>query len=265
MKTLFLATLLSLSSFASDTSTIAITGSSTVAPVISELAQAFERINQSNYRVDVQTGGSSRGIRDTLKGLNDIGMVSRSLKEKEKNKFKNIVIAQDGLAIILHASNNISTLSSQNIIDIYQGRITNWKELGGADLPIQVVHKASGRSTQELFLKFFKIKNRTVKPSIIIGDNEQGIKTIQNSRGAIGYVSIGTAQYNAKNKVPIKLLPFEGVEATINNVKNGSYPLNRELNLVYLKDSNKIKSFLKFVKNNPKIIEGHYFVPISQK
>ena len=243
---------------------IAITGSSTIAPVIGDLAKIFESRHRGT-RIDVQTGGSSRGILDARKGLAQIGMVSRALKVSESD-LKHYTLAKDGLAIIGHKSNPIEELTEEQIRNIYTEKISNWKLVGGSDKEIVVVNKAEGRSTLELFLKFFKLKNSEIKPDIIIGDNEQGIKTVSKNPNAIAYVSIGAAEYNASVGVPLKLLKFQGVAAQVKNVENGKYPLMRELNLVTKGTPQGLADkFIKFVqsKESYKTIKEHYFVPIN--
>jgi phosphate transport system substrate-binding protein len=261
MKTIILlATFFSSLTFAGER--ILLTGSSTVAPLVDELAKSFEK-KHKGVRVDVQTGGSTRGIIDARRGTSDIGMISRSLKESEMD-LKEFTIAIDGIGIILHRNNPISKLSKKQIVAIFKGELTNWAQLGGPDKRIVVVNKAQGRSTLELFLKYFKLKSSQVHSHIIIGDNEQGIKTVSAQPWSIGYVSIGTAEFNIAHKTPIKLLNMNGVSASVENVKNGSYPLSRKLNLVTsARPVGIIKKFLDFSRNQVDIIQGQYFVPAN--
>ena len=132
-----------------------ITGSSTIAPVLSEIAKAYER-QYPNSRIEVQSGGSSKGLNDVRQGTSNIGMVSRRLKPSESD-VQSYRIALDGLAIIVNQSNPIEEINSLQVIDIYLGKITNWKQLGGMDKEITVVSKAEGRSTLEVFSKYFGI------------------------------------------------------------------------------------------------------------
>ncbi|MBE9222529.1 phosphate ABC transporter substrate-binding protein [Cyanobacterium stanieri LEGE 03274] len=212
------------------TGRLIITGSSTVAPLVSEIGKKFEGENP-DVRIDVQTGGSSRGISDVRNGIADIGMVSRGITPEEDDlSFHSI--AQDGVGIIIHQDNPIDSLSDEQVKQIFTGEISNWQEVGGKDAPITVVNKAEGRSTLELFLDYFVLTNSQIKPSVVIGDNQQGIKTVEGNSFAIGYVSIGTAEFSINNNVPIKLLPLDEIGATRDNVANGSFPLSRPLNLV---------------------------------
>src|SRR5687768_3411118 len=243
---------------------LVLTGASTIAPLAGELARRFESLHPG-IRVDVQTGGSARGIYDSRKGTADIGMVSRSLKPEEQD-LQAHTIAWDGIGIVLHASNPVAALSRQQIIDIYTGKITSWNAAGGRDAPITVVNKAEGRSTLELFLTYAKLKNSDIKSHVVIGDNSQGIKTVAGNPNAIGYVSIGAAEYEAGHGVPVKLLPLDGIAATVANVRNGTFPLSRPLNFVTRASPEGLaQEFVEFARSRQvhDLVEAQYFVPVS--
>lgn len=244
---------------------LVLTGSSTVAPLAAELGKAFEA-KHPEVRVDVQSGGSSRGIADARSGLADIGMVSRALKDDEKD-LQAFAIARDGVCVILHKDNPVKTLDDAQIVAIYTGKIVNWKVVGGKDAPITVVNKAEGRSTLELFTHYFKLKDEDIKAHVVIGENEQGIKTVAGNPSAIGYVSIGTAEYDATHGVPIKLLSVGGVKASIATVRDGTFPLSRPLNLVVkTAPEGLVKAFIDFARSTEvhEIIKRQYFVAIKR-
>ena len=244
-----------------------LTGSSTVAPLVSEIAKKFEAENP-NIRIDVQTGGSSRGFADTDQGLADIGMVSRALKDSEIKQFQSFAIAKDGIGIILESSNPVQSLKDQQIVDIFTGKINNWQQVGGEDAPITVVNKAEGRSTLELFLKYFQLENSQIQADVIIGDNQQGIKTVAGNPHAIGYVSIGAAEKDISGGVPLKLLSVSGVDATTATVQDGSFPLSRPLNLITKETPSGLsKEFIEFAQSEKvhDLVESQNFVPISSK
>ncbi len=246
-------------------SQIVLTGSSTVAPLVGEIAKQFESLHPG-VRVDVQSGGSSRGVADARRGLADIGMVSRDLKTEEQD-LKAYTIARDGICVIVHRDNPVASLTDDQIVAIYTDRINNWKEVGGSDAPITVVNKAEGRSTLELFVGHFELDNKQIKADTVIGDNEQGIKTVAGNPNAIGYVSIGTAEYDAMHDVAIKLLPLAGIAASIENVRVGTFPLSRPLNLVVSGTPTVIAAeFIEFARSHDvnQIILEQYFVPLSQ-
>lgn len=242
-----------------------LTGSSTVAPLALEMAKRFETQNPG-VRVDVQTGGSSRGVADARSGMADIGMASRALAASEKDLFA-FTIALDGIALIINAKNSITSLTDEQVKAIYTGEITNWKQVGGANKPITVVNKAEGRSTLELFLAHYKLDNKNIKASVVIGDNQQGIKTVAGNPNAIGYVSIGSAEYEAANGTGIKLLPMAGVVASVAEVQIGKFPLSRPLNLVTKTPPQGLtKKFIEFARSSAvkDIVLEQYFVPVAE-
>ena len=242
-----------------------LTGSSTIAPLALEIAKAFEKKNPG-VRIDVQSGGSSRGVSDARAGTADIGMVSRALNTEEKD-LTSFTIAKDGICIILNKKNAVKQLTDAQVISIFKGEIKNWKDVGGADAPITVVNKAEGRSTLELFLNYYKLKNSEIKASVVIGDNEQGIKTVAGNPNSIGYVSIGTAEFNESAGTAIKLLSNNGIMATTENVKNGKFPLSRTLNLITKGETTGLKKkFIEFAQSAEvtEIVKQQYFVPATK-
>lgn len=243
---------------------LVITGSSTMAPLVAEIGKRFET-RHPGIRIDIQTGGTSRGIADVINGIADIGMASRALKSQEQH-LHGSVIARDGITIILHQSNPVQELTDGQIRAIYTGGITHWNQVGGPDAPITVVNKAEGRSTLELFLDYFQVSNRDIHAHVVIGDNEQGIKTVAGNPHAIGYVSIGTAQYDATHDIPIRLLPLQHIPATIETVRESTFPLSRPLTLVTkFPPAGLIKDFIDFARSSEAndLILKQYFVPLQ--
>ena len=246
------------------TGKLVITGASTLAPLIAEIGKRFENLYPA-VRVDVQSGGSSRGVADARQGLADIGMVSRAMKDDERD-LSAFPVARDGVCPILHRENPVQALTDEQVVEIYTGKVTNWKSVGGTDAPITVVNKADGRSTLEVFLHYFKLKNVDIKAQVVIGDNEQGIKTVAGNRNAIGYVSIGTAEYDAVHGVPIKLLPIGSVAASTENVQKGVFPLSRPLHIVTRTPPVGLaKAFIEFTQSKAvhDLIRQQYFVPLA--
>jgi len=244
---------------------LVITGSSTMAPLIVEIGKRFESLHPK-VRVDVQTGGSSRGITDAKQELADIGMSSRLLKDEEKADLVTYILARDGVCFLVHKSNPIEALTDQQIVDIFTGKITNWKQVGGRDAAVTVINRADGRSELELFSHHFKVKPMDIKAHLIAGDNEQGIKTLAGNPHAIIYMSVGTSEYDAAQGIPIKLLPLGGVAASTANVRNETFPFARPLVLVVKSNPNPLtKEFIDFALS-PKVhdlIDELSFVPIK--
>ena len=240
-----------------------ITGASTIAPLVSELGKRFEK-QHPGTRIDVHTGGSARGLTDASQGLADIGMVSEALTEEEQKGMQVFLIGRDGISIIVHADNPLDKIVRKQVVAVYTGKIKNWKDLGGKDSPITLVHKAEGRSTLTLFLDYFGIDNKAVKADVVIGDDQQGIKTVAGNPNSIGYVSVGSTEQSIKQGVKVKLLILDGVKATTANVENGSFPWKRPLNLVTNgQPAGLTKEFIDFAqaKENYDLVRKENFVP----
>lgn len=241
---------------------IVLTGSSTVAPLALELGRRFEA-RTPGVRVEVQTGGSSRGVSDIRAGLADIGMVSRALGPAERDLVAS-TIALDGIGIVVHADNPVTALSRAQVVAIFTGQTLNWKDVGGRDAPVTVVNKAEGRSTLELFLQHFGIRGAAIRAHVVIGDNAQGLKTIATNPDAIGYVSIGSAEHDAASGVPVKLLALDGVNASTETVRAGQFPLSRPLNLVTRGPAGGlVEKFLAFARSEDvhDLVQAQSFVP----
>ncbi|MFN3649470.1 MAG: phosphate ABC transporter substrate-binding protein [Armatimonadota bacterium] len=242
---------------------LVLTGSSTIAPLAAEIAKRFEERNPG-VRVDVQTGGSSRGISDARQGLADIGMVSRALKPEERD-LQAFPIARDGICLIVHRDNPVRSLTDEQVRALFTGKVDRWSAVGGAEAPVTVVHKAEGRSTLELFLAHYRLENREIDADVVIGDNEQGIKTVAGNPHAVGYVSIGAAEHHVRQGTPLKLLAVGGVEPSSENVRRGDYPLCRPLHLVTRSaPAGTAKAFLDFARS-PEVrdlVEQQSFVPL---
>ncbi|PQO25286.1 ABC transporter substrate-binding protein [Blastopirellula marina] len=245
---------------------LSLTGSSTVAPLVTEIAKRYEQLHPQ-VRIDVQTGGTGKGITDTRIGTADIGMGSRPLKADEADLVP-YQIAADGVGLIVHAENPIRELTAEQIIDIYTDKIQNWKEVGGEDQPITVVHKAEGRATLEVFLQHFAIDNPTIQADVIVGENQHAIKTVAGGKWAIGYVSIGTAEADIEAGVPIRLLPLDGVAASTPNVASGEFPMSRPLSLITTRSPAALaKSFIEYCQSAEvhDLVKSQYFVPVASE
>ena len=171
---------------------IRLTGSSTIAPLVLEIARRFEE-SHDNVRIDVESGGSQRGINDLIQQRVDMALVSRALSKAEVDEVGLVenAIAHDGLCLIVHKNNPIFQINRPDLLGIYKGEITNWSDIGGPNIPITVITKADGRATLDVFLTVTRLKVTDIEAHVIIGENLQGIKTVSGNEGAIENLSIG--------------------------------------------------------------------------
>ena len=210
-----------------DTETISIAGSTTVLPVAQ--AAAEEYMNQhSNADIQVSGGGSGVGATSVIGGTADIGMLSRDLKasEKEGNTLKEFVVGKDGIALVGHPSNTVSDLSLEQVKAIYQGTITNWKDVGGADSEIVLIGRDSSSGTREFFNEFVLNKEDAAKDMQELNSNGAVAQAVSITPGAIGYVSLEYVDDS------LKAFSIGGVAPTVDNVISGIYEINRPLLMV---------------------------------
>lgn len=281
-----------LTSFAAMTAradeTITTAGSSTIRPIVDAAAKAF-RAKHPGVNFVVGGGGSGHGVKAAGSGEVMLGQCSRFLKEQEMKDYPNLVpfkIGLDGVAVIVHKDNGLTKISKEQVQDIFTGKITNWKQVGGKDEPIVMIGKEEGRSTLELFLEYFALEAKEVtengtkkmahkkkgdadfstKTAQIIGDNKEAIAAVSTKPNAIAYVSVGTAQEIMHKGGKIHLLDLDGVPATIANVANETYPFRRPLHVVTNgQPQGNLKNFIDFLLSaeGQDILESLEFVRIN--
>ncbi len=241
---------------------ILIVGSSTMAPLVSAIALRY-RARHPQVAVEVVGTGSARGLADTRAGKTDIGMVSRALSDADRDLYA-LPIGRDGVAVVLHKDNPVHTLSARQLVDIYTGKVVNWKQVGGRDRPIFTATAEPGRSSSELFVHFLGIRYEQMLSQRVVGDNKARIKLMLEHPDAIIYMSIGESERSALAGVPIKPLPIEGIEASSKNIRNGQFPIARPLTLVTRGAPGGLaKSFIEFATSSEatELIIAHDFVP----
>lgn len=245
--------------------TLTIQGSTTVLPIAQKAAERYMDVH-SNVNIQVSGGGSSVGVKSAGEGTVDIGMASREMKNEEHATYpdlKPIAIARDGIALIVHPSNTVTSLTVEEIKGIYLGTYTNWSELGGPDMEIVVVGRDSASGTREFF--WTEVMNKADFVPTMLEKNSNGAvkQTVSQTPGAIGYVGLGYIDETV-NALSIKS-DGRAVEPTIENVKNGSYPISRSLYvLVNGEPAGLIKDFIDFILSpeGQGIVEEEGFVPI---
>jgi len=241
---------------------ITLNGSTSVQPLAEELAKAFkEKIPDAT--IDIQGGGSGVGIKSAADGVVDIGMSSRELKPEEKS-LKEFKIAVDGIAVIVNPTNEIQGLSMEQILKIYTGEITDWKEVGGKEGKITVVTREEGSGTRGAFIELTKVESksegdRTVASAITQGSTGAVITTVAGDPNAIGYASFGSAKENTD----IKLISVDGKTCTEENIYAGEYKISRPfLMLTQAEPTGLAKAFLDFIisEEGQTVVSGHNYL-----
>ncbi|OUQ60106.1 phosphate-binding protein [Tyzzerella sp. An114] len=216
------------------TGTVSVVGSTTVQPVAQSIADEFASV-EPGISVEVQGVGSSAGIKAAIDGTADIGASSRELKEEEKaTGITEHVLAYDGIAVVVNTANPVKDLDSETVKKIFEGEITNWKEVGGNDEDIVVISRESGSGTRDAFEEMMELTEEvdgkaipTLREDALICEGNGAVKaSVASKTNSIAYLSLGYVD-DTMNTVSI-----DGVAPTVETVKSGEYKISRPLLLV---------------------------------
>jgi phosphate transport system substrate-binding protein len=198
---------------------IIVAGSTSVQPFADRWAETFLKSRPGCF-VNVQGGGSSAGIQAALSGAADIGTSSRELKADEKS-LNEIVVARDGLAVIVHPSNEVRGLSLGEVRLVFSGDIPSWKYLGGGDRPITVVTREEGSGTRGAFQELVMGKERISRGAIVEDSNGTVREIVAGDPHAIGYISLGLVSDRVRALLLDGAVPGEAA------IRDGTYKLIR--------------------------------------
>lgn len=243
-------------------------GSTTVGPIAKAFAEYFMKLNE-DVNVTVSESGSGNGAKSLINQACDVANMSRSMKDKE---FKAAVakglqpcahvVALDGLAMVLHPSNPIKNLTLGQVQDIYLGKISNWRELGGPNQKIVVVTRDTNSGTFETFHKIAMKKKNIVETAETVGSNGGARARVQSTAGAIAYVGLGYVDRS------VKAIEVDNVYPERSTAASGKYPIARPLYMYtngYPKLGSTTHAFvtLYLSKKGQEIVESIGFVPVT--
>lgn len=221
---------------------------------MAEMAAAYEK--KTGVKIDFQGGGATKGIREVSNHKVDIGGTCRHLIEdpasmlvhSEERRVQLTPVAWDALVAIVHKDNPVSTITLEQIRKLYTGKVTNWKELGGNDAPIELyVRKGKisgvGRTKRELIFNNYE---QEFVAKHVVDESATLEKDMVSNPNGVGMTGVSSAR---KLGASAKILKLEGKEASYENIKNGQYILYRPLYMVtHMQDKNpEVKKFLTFV------------------
>ena len=240
--------------------TISISGSTSVGPLAEKLAEKYKEKN--NVNIEINQIGSSAGITNAVNGVSEIGMSSRDLKEEEKASLQETVIAYDGIVVVTHPSNHVKNLTITQVKDIFTGKITNWKEVGGDDLEIVVVSREDGSGSRDAFQEIVGYSSGDLVRNSIIASGNGNIKTtVATNKHAVGFISF---EYIDES---INTVSINGVEATAENVLRQKYSLSRPFLFVHKEEnlSDEGKKFIDFILSSEgqKIVRETGAIPVK--
>ncbi len=238
---------------------LVIEGSTSMQMMMQEMGDAYSEKNKS-ITVEYIGDGSSAGIKAAIDNKCNFGAASRAIRDEEKNQGLEVTqVAWDAIAIVVNPGNGVKNLTSEQIAKIYTKEITNWKEVGGNDAPIVVVARDQASGTREAFETIFNVSDKVQADQEAAKTGE--VKTVVSMNpNAIGYISLTYADDK------VKVLDIDGVAATYENVKNGSYTVKRPFNLVTLGQPNTLEqAFIDFMfSEEGKAIISKEAIPVER-
>lgn len=225
---------------------VSLNGSTSMEKFVNALKEVIVE-DYPNLTLEPQFTGSSAGIEAVLAGTTDIGNSSRALKDEEKSKgLEENIVAIDGIAVIVHPSNKVDNVTTDQLKKIYTGEITNWSQLGGDDQAIVVMGREAGSGTRGAFEEILKIEDMCKYAQEL---NETGavVAKVSQTQGAIGYISLDNIIDD------VKALKLDGVEAGEDTVKDGSYMLQRPFVMAtkgkISEQNEKVQAVFKFIES----------------
>jgi phosphate transport system substrate-binding protein len=246
-------------------SSIVIKGSTTVLPVAQGTLEAFMKKNPQ-VQISLSGGGSGEGAKALIDKTADIANMSREMKKEEVElaKTKGVnpvanVVANDAIVPVVNPKNKVKNLSVDQLSQIYQGKITNWKEVGGEDLKIVVISRDSSSGTFESWDHFVMKKAKVAPQAQMLASNGAIVTAVAKNRYAISYLGIG---YVNKS---VKALQVNGVTASVATALSKEYPFSRELYMYTDGDATgDVAKYIAFVKSaeGQKIVVKEGFVPL---
>lgn len=270
-KLILIAAILSTTSFFAQGQKIVIKGSDTVLPLAQKEAEVFMKKNP-NKSVTIVGGGSGVGLSALLDNSTDMAMSSRKIKMDERMKmqdagraYKELIIANDALSVVVNPANKVSKLTREQLEGIFTGKIKNWKEVGGDDLLIVVYSRETSSGTYEFFKEH--VMNRKNYASSVLNMPATGaiIQSISQTKGAIGYVGLAYVTKSVKDIA----VSYDGktfVQSSIENAKNKSYPIVRPLFFYYpTNKESMVKPFIDFVlsADGQNIVDQIGYIPLK--
>lgn len=228
---------------------ITINGSTTVFPVVQKEAEVYMN-KHLNVNISVEGTGSGNGIAALIDGTTDIADSSREIKQGEIDKAKangvnpyEIPIALDALSVVVNPQNPVNALTPDQVKKIYVGEITNWKDVGGPDMPIVVVARDTSSGTYEAFIELALGKGVNITDKAIVQASNQTVKnTVALAKGAIGYIGLGYVDSS------VKAIMYDEVMPSKESAVNKTYKLSRHLYMYTNgQPTGAVKDFIDFV------------------
>ncbi len=247
--------------------TLAVPGTGACEPIVDELANAFNRINPAVQVSVPPSTGSGGGISAVLKGEAHLARIARPLKEAEERQgLVQLVFARDAVAFVVDKDLKVSNLSTAQVVDIFTGKISNWKDVGAQPAMIRVVTREPGDSSLAVLqehIKEFRDMAFTPKAKVVLYDRAT-VETLEKYKNTVGFITMSSYRW-AKGR--IKPVSLDGIAPTPENMLSGKYRLVESYALIYKKElTPAAKKFVDFVfsAEGKKILTGNRLIAVNR-
>ena len=241
--------------------TIKVDGSTTVLPIMQKVVEAYMAAHP-DVKISVSGGGSGNGIKALIDGATDIAMASRAMEQKEIDLAKTanqIVCAIDAIVPVVNPANKLTEITLAQLKDLYMGKITSWKDLGG-DGPVVVISRDTSSGTYETWEGLVMKKERVFPGALMQASSGAVVQAVSKNKNAMGYVGIGYLDASTKG------LKVDGIEATPENAKSKKFPISRDL-YIYTNGApaGAVKGLVDFLlgAEGQKLVKEAGFVPLN--
>lgn len=247
---------------------IRIDGSTTVGPICDAFVEAFSK-KYPDQKFSVKKTGSGDGAAALIEGRCEIAAMSREMKPEEYKKAVEagkrptlFTVSMDGVCLIVNPANTVKALTPAQVKDIYSGKITNWKEVGGANLPIVAISRDTSSGTYEVFFELAMKKEKMGDKVEYANANPAIFDRVASTKGAIGYVGLGFV------KKGVVALKYDGITPSKETIATGRYSLTRPLFLYtdgFPAIGSRILEFCNYylTEEGSEIITAKGFVPMT--
>jgi len=245
---------------------VVIKGSTTVLPITQKTAEEYRKLNKVS--ITIEGSGSGNGIKALIDGTCDIANSSREMKPEELNsargkgkEIKETVLAYDMIVPVVHPSNVVKNITMLQLKAVYDGSITNWKQLGGKDETIVVISRDTSSGTYEIWHEKVMKKTDVRKDALLQASNGAIVSAVAGNPKALGYIGFGYIDSS------VKALTVDRIPGTIENGKSGKFPVSRKL-FMYTDEkklSTEAQKYINFVlgPEGQKLVRQAGFIPVN--
>ncbi len=237
-----------------DTSITAV-GSTALLPLVKQSAQDYQE-KHSGVKISVSGGGSFVGIAQAQNGNADMG--DSDVTAPGASGLIDHKVAVVGFGIIANSAAGTTNLKASQIRDIFSGRVTNWKDVGGNDLAIVVINRPRTSGTRFVFTQTIMGTSKIVETGLTEDSSGTVVKTVASTPGSVSYVSLGYAKDQ-----PVTVLKVNGIDANVTNIRTGKYPVWSYEHIFTKGKTSAVEDFIRFIASNRDALDKLGYIEVA--